>query len=214
LSYSNLKEEAPVFAQIIRGKVTDPKAVRPVVDRWMKELGPTAKGWLGSTSGITDDGRLFVLARFESEDAARANSDRPEQGEWWAEMEKLFDGEATFQDSNNVKVETPSDPDAAGFVQVMTGQVSDPERAQALMANQPNMQDVRPDILGSVTVSLDDGKWTMIVYFRSEKEAREGEQREMSPEMMKAMEEMQSLSVGQPEFLDLKTPWMDSPEQD
>jgi len=130
------------------------------------------------------------------------------------EMEKLFDGEATFHDSNNVRVETPGDPDAAGFVQVMTGQVSDPERAQALMANQPNMQDVRPDILGSVTVSLDDGKWTMIVYFRSEKEAREGEQKELSPEMMKAMEEMQSLSVGQPEFLDLKTPWMDSPEQD
>src|SRR6478735_10243916 len=109
LVLSSPPQEAPMFVQTIRGKVTDPDAVRPVVDRWMKDLGPTAKGWLGSTSGITDDGQLFVLARFESEDAARANSDRPEQGEWWAEMEKLFDGEATFQDSNNVKVETPSD---------------------------------------------------------------------------------------------------------
>ena len=115
-----------MFAQIIRGKVSDPAAVRPVVERWMTELGPTAKGWLGSTSGITDDNEVFVLVRFESAEAARANSDRPEQGAWWAEMEKLFDGEPTFQDSNDVQLDTSGDPDAAGFVQVMTGQVSRP----------------------------------------------------------------------------------------
>jgi hypothetical protein len=201
-----------VFVQIIRGRVSDPDAVRPVVDRWMKELGPTADGWLGSTGGVTDDNELFVLVRFASEEAARANNDKPAQGEWWAEMEKLLDGEATFQDSNEVKVETLGDPDAAGFVQVMTGQVSDPDRAKELMANQPQMQDVRPDILGSVTVGHDDAKWTMIVYFRSETEAREGERKEVPPEMAKAMEELQSLAVGQPEFLDLNKPWLDSPK--
>jgi hypothetical protein len=99
-----------VFAQIIRGKVNDPSAVRPVVDRWMKELGPTANGWLGSTSGITDDNELFVLVRFESEEAARANSDKPEQGAWWADMEKVFDGEPTFRDSNNVIVPSAGAP--------------------------------------------------------------------------------------------------------
>jgi hypothetical protein len=201
-----------VFVQIIRGRVSDPDAVRPVVDRWMKELGPTADGWLGSTGGVTDDNELFVLVRFASEEAARANNDKPAQGEWWAEMEKLLDGEATFQDSNEVKVETLGDPDAAGFVQVMTGQVSDPDRAKELMANQPRMQDVRPDVLGSVTVGHDDAKWTMIVYFRSEKEAREGELKEVPPEMAKAMDELQSLAVGQPEFLDLNKPWLDAPK--
>ena len=201
-----------MFVQIIRGRVSDPDAVRPVVDRWMKELGPTADGWLGSTGGVTDDNELFVLVRFASEEAARANNDKPAQGEWWAEMEKLLDGEATFQDSNEVKVETLGDPDAAGFVQVMTGQVSDPDRAKELMANQPRMQDVRPDVLGSVTVGHDDAKWTMIVYFRSEKEAREGELKEVPPEMAKAMDELQSLAVGQPEFLDLNKPWLDAPK--
>jgi hypothetical protein len=83
-----------VFVQIIRGKVSDPDAVRPAVDRWMKELGPAAEGWLGSTGGVTVDDELFMLVRFESEEAARANSDKPEQGQWWAEMEKLLDGEA------------------------------------------------------------------------------------------------------------------------
>ena len=201
-----------MFAQIIRGKVSDPRAVRPVVDRWMTELGPTAKGWLGSTSGITDDNEVFVLVRFESEEAARANSDRPEQGAWWAEMEKLFDGEPTFQDSNDIQVDTSGDPDAAGFVQVMTGQVTDPDRAKQLMAEQPDMRTLRPDILGSVSVGHEDGKWSMVIYFTSEAEAREGEAKEMPPEALKAMEEMQSLSVGQPEFLDLKTPWLDSPK--
>jgi hypothetical protein len=201
-----------MFAQIIRGRVSDSGAVRPVVDRWMNELGPHATGWLGSTSGVTEDGQLFVLVRFESEEAARANSDRPEQGKWWAEMEGLFDGEAAFQDSNEVQVDTSGDPDTAGFVQVMSGQVTDPERVKQLMADQPDMRALRPDILGSVTVSHDEGKWTMVIYFKSEAEAREGEAKEMPPEARKAMEEMQSLSVGQPEFLDLKAPWLDSPK--
>lgn len=200
-----------MFAQIIRGKVSDPNAVRPVVDRWMKELGP-ANGWLGSTSGITDDNEVFVLVRFESEEAARANSDRPEQGQWWAEMEKLFDGEPTFQDSSDVQVDTSGDPNAAGFVQVMTGQVTDADRVRQLMAQQPDMRQLRPDILGSVTVNHDDGKWSMVIYFTSEAEARKGEAKEMPPEAVKVMEEMQSLSVGPPEFLDLKTPWLDSPK--
>ena len=201
-----------MFAQIIRGNVSDPTAVRPVVDRWMTELGPTAKGWLGSTSGVTDDKEVFVLVRFESEEAARANSDRPEQGAWWAEMEKVFDGQPTFQDSNDVQVDTSGDPDAAGFVQVMTGQVTDPDRAKRLMAEQPDMRTLRPDILGSVSVGHEDGKWTMVIYFSSEADAREGEAKQMPPEALKAMEEMQALSVGQPEFLDLKTPWLDSPK--
>ena len=201
-----------MFAQIIRGKVSDPSAVRPVVDRWMTEMGPTAKGWLGSTSGVTDDNEVFVLVRFESEEAARANSDRPEQGVWWAEMEKVFDGQPTFQDSNDVQVDTSGDPDAAGFVQVMTGQVTDPDRAKQLMAAQPDMRTLRPDILGSVSVGHEDGKWTMVIYFTSEADAREGEAKQMPPEALKAMEEMQALSVGQPEFLDLKTLWLDSPK--
>lgn len=201
-----------MFAQIIRAKVSDPGAVRPVVDRWMKELGPNATGWLGSTGGVTEDGQLFVLVRFESEEAARANSDKPEQGKWWAEMEELFDGDATFQDSNDVQVDTSGDPDAAGFVQVMSGQVTDPERVKQLMADQPDMRALRPDILGSVTVNHDEGKWTMVIYFKSEAEAREGEAKEMPPEALKAMEEMQSLSIGQPDYLDLKAPWLDSPK--
>jgi len=202
-----------MFAQIIKGKVSDSAAVRTVVDRWMNELGPTATGWLGSTGGVTDDGRSFELVRFESEAAARANSDRPEQGEWWSEMEKLFDGDPTFQDSTDVEVEEIGDLDSAGFVQVILGRVSDYERVKQLMATFPSpAESGRPEILGSVSVGLDGGQYAYVIYFTSEAAARQGEAKEMPLELKAAFEEMAALEVGEPEYLDLKTPWLDSPK--
>ena len=200
-----------MFAQIIRGRVSDPASVQPVVDRWMAELAPGAVGWLGSTSGVTEDNQLFVIARFESEEAARANSGRPEQDQWWSQMEKLID-DVSFQDSTDVQVDTFGDPDTATFVQVMTGRTSDPERARQLMAqDQPDMQSFRPDILGNVMVGHGHGRWTMVNYFTSEEAARAGERKEPPAEMQKMMEEMDKLSVGEPEFLDLRQPRMNSP---
>jgi len=202
-----------VFAQIIRGKVSDPNAVRPVVDRWMKELGPTAKGWLGSTSGITDDNEVFVLVRFESEEAARANSDRPEQGQWWAEMEKVFDGQPTFQDSNDVEIEAVGDLDSAGFVQVIVAKSKDLERSKALTSSlREGRIALRPDILGTVGVSFGGGEFAYAMYFTSEPEARAAEQRERPADVQATLDEMMSLGVGVPEYLNLKTVWLDSPE--
>jgi hypothetical protein len=201
-----------VFAQIIRGRVSDPASVRPVVDRWMTELGPTAKGWLGSTGGITNDKELFVLVRFESEDAARTNSDKPEQGAWWAEMEPLLEGEATFQDSDEVYQDTRGDIDSAGFVQVMFGETSDPERTIDLMVeSRDERAALRPDILGQVAIAHGEGRFTFINYFTTEAEAREGERKPLPPELIRTMTALDELSVREREFLDLRSPWLDSP---
>ena len=201
-----------MFVQIIRAKVSDPGAVDGTFNRWSKELAPGAKGWLGTTGGVTDDGQLFIMVRFDSPEAARANSERPEQDRFWSETSKQFDGQAIFQESTDVTVDAVGDLDSAGFVQVMTGQVSDPDRAKQIMAEQPDMRALRPDVLGNVSIGHEDGKWTMVIYFTSEAQAREGEAKQMPPEALEAMEQMQSLSVGQPEFLDLRTPWLASPE--
>lgn len=79
-----------MFVQVIQGQVSDAGQVRAALDRWVQELAPSASGWLGSTTGVTDDGRFVALARFESEEAARRNSDRPEQDKWWAETATEF----------------------------------------------------------------------------------------------------------------------------
>jgi hypothetical protein len=203
-----------MFVQVIMGKVTDAAAVRAALDRWTDELAPGATGWLGSTAGVTDDGRLVALARFESEEAARRNSDRPEQDQWWAETAKLFDGEATFRDSTKVMPDLRGDPDQAGFVQVMQGQQGpDPDRAQQLMnQNADEWAAFRPDVIGSLGISHADDTWTMALYFTSEAEAREGERKEPPPELKAQMDEMNQLSVGVPEFFDLRDPWLRSPK--
>ncbi|HEX5987893.1 MAG TPA: hypothetical protein VFY86_15315 [Nocardioides sp.] len=201
-----------MFVQVIQGKVSDAAAVRARMDTWMKELAAGADGWLGSTAGVTDDGDFVALARFESEEAARRNSDRPEQTAWWEETAKLFEGEPTFLESTDVDVDTPGDPDRAGFVQVMQGRTSQPDRARELMASDPtDWAGFRPEILGTVTANHDDGRWTMVIYFTSEAEAREGEKKEPPEEVAKLMKELDALSVGEPTFLDLRDPWLHSP---
>ena len=201
-----------MFIQVIKGHVADAAPVRAHLDRWVTEVAPGAQGWLGSTAGVTDDGLLVALARFESEEAARRNSDRPEQSAWWEQLRAEFSDEPVFQDSTTVDVDTPGDPDRAGFVQVMQGRTSDPGRARELMAEDPtDWQQFRPDILGSVSIGHDGGDWTMALYFTSEEAAREGERKEPPPEMQEMMKEMDSLTVGQPAYYDLKDPWLHAP---
>jgi hypothetical protein len=201
-----------VFVQVIQGQVADAGKLRAALDRWAQELAPGSIGWLGSTAGVTEDGRFIELARFESEEAARRNSNRPEQDQWWTETSKLFSGEATFSDSSDVTLDLTGEPDDAGFVQIIQGRGSDPDRARELMGQDSSeWAAFRPDIIGSVAVGHEGGAYTMALYFTSEAAAREGERKEPPPELKAQMDEMAALSVGEPEFFDLKQPWLYSP---
>lgn len=202
-----------MFVQVIQGRTSDPQALDAATERWMRDLAPGATGWLGTTGGITEDGRAIAVVRFESEEAARRNNERPEQGQWWAETEKLFDGGATFRDSTDVTVDVNGDPDRAGFVQIMQGRGTDPDRARELMTqDSDDWAAFRPDVIGSVAIGHEGGAYTMVMYFTSEAEAREGESKEVPPELAATMEEMNKLNVGEPEFFDLKQPSIRSPK--
>lgn len=201
-----------MFVQVIQGQVSDPEQIRAAFDQWVRDLAPGATGWLGSTAGVTEDGRFIALARFESEEAARRNSDRPEQDRWWAETARLFTSEPTFKDSTDVIPDIVGDPDTAGFVQVIQGQGTDPDRARELMSqDSAEWAAFRPDIIGSIAAAHDAGAYTMAIYFTSEADAREGERKEPPPELKAQMDEMDALSTGVPEFYDLKQPWLYSP---
>jgi hypothetical protein len=94
----------------------------------------------------------------------------------------------------------------------MQGRGTDTDRARELMSDDSSAwADLRPEILGSVAVGHGGGAYTMAVYFTSEAEAREGERREPPPELRAQMEEMAALNLGEPEFFDLKQPWLYSP---
>ena len=158
------------------------------------------------------NGRFVALARFQSEEAARRDSDRPEQGQWWRETSKLFTGEVTFRDSSDVTADVTGDPDTAGFVQVMQGHSSDLERTRQLMAQNPDQWAAfRPDVIGSVAVGHEGGAYTVALYFTSEQAAREGERKEPPPQLKALMAEVNQLMAGEPEFLDLRRPWLYSP---
>ena len=201
-----------MFVQVIQGKVKDPEQAHAALERWSQELAPGAEGWLGSTAGVTDDGTFLATARFQSEDAARANSQRPEQDRWWSETSQLFSGEPTFRESTEVDVDMAGDPDRAGFVQVIQGRTSDPDRARELMKEGPDdWSSFRPDMLGSVSLGHDEGTYTVVLYFTSEEEAREGERKEPPADLKDQMDEMGKLEVGEPTFFDLKQPWLYSP---
>jgi hypothetical protein len=202
-----------MFAQVIQGRTSDGQALLRAVDQWKRDLAPGAIGWLGSTGGVTDDGRAIAVVRFESADAAARNSQRPEQTRWWEETQRLYDGEVTFLDSEDVTLDLSGNPDEAGFVQVMQGQVTDAARAKELMAQFPEdaMREFRPDVLGSVMIGHEDGRWTQVLYFTSEAEARENERKEPPLEFQAIMEQLGKISVGDTDYLDLRQPALHSP---
>ena len=202
-----------MFIQVIQGRVADADELKDSLDQWVRELGPGADGWLGSTGGVTDDGRCILVARFESADKARRNSDRPEQHQWWMETSKLFEGGATFHDCHQVDVWGGAGSDQAGFVQVIQNQVREPEKLRDLMmSNEGMMNEFRPDVIGG-TVALHDDEQatTMTVYFESEAAAREGERKEPTPEIQELMSKQMEYMVGEPIYYDLRTPWLHSP---
>lgn len=194
-----------MFIQVIRGRVSDRDAIRSATDRWHHELAPGAKGFLGSTGGVTDDGTLIEVVRFESAEAARSNSDRPEQQAWWDETSILLDGDATFYDCPVVDSYVAGDSEA-GFVQVSICRVSDVPAARKLGAEFAEIAPrVRPDLVGFIDAYTEDGVCITTSYFTSEAEATEAEKAEMPPEHQAVFESFRSL-VSEYESFDLRNP--------
>ena len=201
-----------MFVQVIQGKTSDATALKAATDLWADDLAPGAAGWLGTTAGVTADGTFLAVVRFDSEDAARRNSHRPEQDQWWAEVSSHLDGPAAFHDTEDVIEDIVGDPNRAGFVQIMQGHGTDPARARELMTQDSGLwAEFRPDVLGSIAAQYDDGDYTMTMYFTNEAEARVGEKKEPPPELQAQMAEMSALSVGETEFFDITDPWIYSP---
>jgi hypothetical protein len=182
-----------MFMQVITGKVTDRDWLLRQDERWQQEIRPGATGYLGSTAGVTADGRFFASIRFETAEQARANSDRPEQGAWWSETEKCV-ADVEFHDCSRVETLLGGGSDDATFVQVMRGRIEDRAAfdgvAEKMAANEAAMHEARPDVLGEAMAIHDDGEgYTDIIYFTSEADARANEAKPMAPELQALLDE-------------------------
>ena len=195
-----------MFIQIIQGRCTKQDEMRAMADRWRAEVAPGAEGWLGGTYGFTDDDLFVGVVRFESQELAAANSRREQQGQWWAETEKLFDGPVEFHDCSTVLLMMDGGSDDAGFVQVIRGRVRDADALRSMLSDQQMtsmMHEARPEIIGATLAIEDDGTFTETVAFTDEQSARLGEQHETSAEMAQGLDEV----VKDASFLDLHRPW-------
>jgi hypothetical protein len=196
-----------MFIQVIQGTVTDREALKRSIARWQSEVKPGATGYLGSTSGITADGRSITIVRFESEEAAEANSKRPEQSAWWDEASKAFGDDVTFHDCREVDTAFGGGTDRAGFVQVIQGHTSNQAELRRVgVEAEDELRAMRPDIMGMVIGWHGDGGFTQVVYFTSQEAARAGEAAMQDSERMK---QYSSLMDGEMTFFDLPEPEFD-----
>src|SRR5204863_6172487 len=137
----------------------------------------------------------------------RANSDRPEQGAWWNETEKAFDGAPTFRETSDVDLLFGGGSNDAKFVQVMQGKAKDPAAFRAWgKQHEDRLKEIRPDLLGGIDAWHSDGTFTSTAYFTSEAEARKNE-KAMGEDPM--MGEYMSHMEGEMTFLDLTEPDID-----
>jgi len=196
-----------VFIQVIHGKCTRQDELRAVGDSWREELGGGAEGWLGGTFGFTDDDDFLAVVRFESREAAMANSQRPEQGEWAEKLAGLLDGAPEFYDCDDVTSFLDGGSDDAGFVQVIRGHADDPAPLKALLDNSDDLRLMRPEIIGGSLALASDGTFFQTVYFTDEESARRGEELEPPTEVREALTSVMAGAT----FYDLHKPWFESP---
>ena len=201
-----------MFIQIIQGRCTRHDELRAQLDTWRERFGDSVEGWLGGTYGFTDDDLFVGVVRFESREAAQANSDRAEQSEWWAETERCFDGPVEFHDCDKVLMMLDGGADDAGFVQVIRGRIEDPALLEADLEKMSNMlHEARPEIIGSTFAIEEDGTFTETVAFTDEAAAREGEQHAMPiSDEVRQMWQDWDRATNIVSYLDLHHPWFAS----
>ncbi len=195
-----------MFIQIIQGKCTRQDELREVVAAWRTGVGADAVGWLGGTYGFTDDDLFVGVVRFDSREAAMANSGRPEQTAWAEKMMALMDGPVEFHDCDDVTLLLDGGSDDAGFVQVIRGKVEDVDRLKGMMADVDALHEMRPDILGATLAIESDGTFTETVAFTDEAAARAGEKVEPPAEVMADLQ----YAMADATFYDLAHPWFES----
>lgn len=195
-----------MFIQVMQGRTSQRDQLQALAEAWRDEGGVGAVGYLGGTFGVTDGGDFLGVVRFTSREDAMANSARPETGAFAARMATLMEGPVEFHDCGDVTTFLDGGSDQAGFVQVIRGRTSEPERAKAMLDNTGELRAMRPEIIGGTLALEPDGTFFETVYFTDEDQARKGEQLEPPAEVRTELETVMAGAT----FYDLTKPWFTS----
>ncbi|WP_131738026.1 hypothetical protein [Actinomadura roseirufa] len=199
--------------QIVKGRTRDAERLREAAERWYRDVAPGAKGWLGTTGGVTDDGLHIGVTRFASPRAAHRNDRRRAQARWWAETRDLFEGDVTVEMYTDVETFGRGGSDDAGFVQILQTRVRDREAVRPFIPDgaQRILNRRRPDMIGGLFCIRPDGFCLGVAYFTSREAARKGEQTRMPPEYQSWRDEQMRYFDEDAVFYDLNLLWLQSP---
>lgn len=196
-----------MFIQIIRGRVNDAAAIHEATNRWQAELKSGAKGYLGGTSGVADDGTFIAVVRFESEEAARTNSEHHEQRAWWGKMSKLFYSTpsstivrrsmCTWAGARTTRVRPARDPHRGGGHRCTSSRRQGVREARAPPPGSHRGHDGRRRRRNRLRHEL----------LTSEAQARDGERKEIPTEVLALIRRVAELTEDV-EYLDLRDPWL------
>ncbi len=201
-----------MFIRILRGRVVDGVAVRGELRRWSDELGPGLPGWQRLTGGVTDDGELVAVFRFDGEAAARSSGERSEQLAWQQSVERHLVGRPSWDDCPVVHMAKGGDDEDAGFVRVLHGRLADPVRLAAMRDEvERTLRERAPHVLGVTFAEHADevGSFTEITYCTSEREALAAE-RQMPVEVAVQLGTVRSYMEGLT-FMELRDPLLLGP---
>ncbi len=174
-----------VFVQILQGTVGDAAGVRSELDRWRRELGPTTAGWRRLTAGLSRDGRMIALTRFDAPESYRHHRVRPEHKAWLGGLEFCLAAPVTIIECPAVQMLGAGDSDGAGFIQIVQGRITDPARFAATRLEVTRaLHRHAPHVLGVMFLEHAGGRgyFTEVTYCTSERDTRAAE-RQMPVEM-------------------------------
>jgi hypothetical protein len=194
-----------MFVEVITGTTGNPDVMRRLTTDWVADISPGTTGWRGTTAGVTADGTFIAMTEIDSATARIPGHDR-----WRTATLAMLDGDPSSLVYDRITLrELPGDAATAGFVQFGLRQV--PNRAeleQYFKDFDAACAGLRPDCVGRLMASCDDGRFVGAFDFSSEADARAAEAQEMAPELADLIQRGQALSVGPGTHIDLTTPWI------
>ncbi|HVM00892.1 MAG TPA: hypothetical protein VM324_16500 [Egibacteraceae bacterium] len=178
-----------MFLRIVQARCTDEQAVRRLWKEWA-DAAATISGWLGSTGGVTREGTLFLLSRYDSAQAARAHADSAQHAAWLEAAGAGLDGAPTVRETADVHAVGDPEPAEAGFLQIMEARVADRRRWEEI---EEGLADAftahRPDFVGGYRAWVSADRVCAVDYFTSEAEARAGEAKPPPPDLQAGFEQ-------------------------